>query len=239
LIYESLRSFALTVLRAPKDPPEPPAGTHASIEVFRASPRFLTYRLLLFFIGLGLASVLVVGFAISALASGEPGLFAGALGIAALCAALLLPVYFSVRIDYDLRYYVLTDRSLRVREGALIVREMTITHANVQNLKVKQGPLQRLLRIADLQIETAGGGGASPGEQAKRSSHTVSVAGIENAREVRDEILGYLRGQNAGAGLGDPDDERAAQGFVPSPEIVSALEQLHGAAAALRRAARA
>jgi len=237
MIYEALRSFALTVLRAPKDPPEPPAGTHASIEVFRASPRFLTYRLLLFFIGLGIAGVLVVGFVISALASREPGLFAGALGIAAPCAALLLPVYFSVRIDYDLRYYVLTDRSLRVREGAWIVREMTITHANVQNLRVKQGPLQRLLRIADLQIDTAGGGGVNPGEQAKHSSHTVNVAGIENAREVRDKILGYLRGQNAGTGLGDPDDGRVAPGFGPSRELVSALEQLHGAAAALRHAA--
>ncbi len=27
--------------------------------------------------------------------------------------------YYLIRIDYDMRYYVVTDRSLRIREGAL------------------------------------------------------------------------------------------------------------------------
>ena len=38
------------------------------------------------------------------------------------------------------------------------VREMTVTFANIQNAPVNQGPIQRALGIADLQVETAGGG---------------------------------------------------------------------------------
>ena len=48
--------------------------------------------------------------------------------VALVALPLLLVVWFLLRVDYDLRYYVVTDRSLRVREGAWNVREMTITY---------------------------------------------------------------------------------------------------------------
>ena len=57
---------------------------------------------------------------------------------------------------------------------------MTITHANVQNLRVVQGPLQRYFGIASLEVDTAGGGSAA--KQARHqmgSGHTVRIAGIE------------------------------------------------------------
>ena len=39
-----------------------------------------------------------------------------------------------VRLDFEKRWYLVTDRSLRVREGVVNVREMTIMFANIQNI---------------------------------------------------------------------------------------------------------
>ena len=48
----------------------------------------------------------------------------------------------------------------RIRRGIWIIHETTITFENVQNVVVQQGPLQRWYGIANVLIETAGGGGS-------------------------------------------------------------------------------
>ena len=64
-----------------------------------------------------------------------------------------------MRLDYEQRWYVVTDRSLRLRTGVWSVREMTMSFANLQQITVTQGPLQRLLGLADVRFQSAGGGG--------------------------------------------------------------------------------
>lgn len=237
-IYQALRAPLLRLVKAPSGPPEAPAGSHASLQIFRASPRFLTYRLVLLGIGAVIGALTLGVSLIAVLVAGElPGIVVVALaGLLAL--PVLVLVWFNVMLDYDLRYYVLTDRSLRVREGALIVREKTLTYANVQNLDLHQGPVQRLLGISDLQVETAGGGAAKGGAHGGIArTHGAKVAGVENAREIRELIRGYLRGRGD-TGLGDPDDAPAAAGPCPSgPEAREALRAILAEAAGLRRAA--
>jgi membrane protein YdbS with pleckstrin-like domain len=203
VIYELLRPPLLALLRAPDGPPEAPAGSPGSTEVFRASPRFLTYRLLL--PGLAAAVLVALGVIVLALrASGSLDARPSALLLVALAAVLALSgTWLAIRVDYDLRYYVVTDRSVRVREGAWAIEERTLTFANVQNLRVTQGPLQRLFGIADLRVDAAGGGGASKGGEASEG-HGVVVAGVENAHAIRDRIRAHQRGGAGGAGLGDP-----------------------------------
>jgi hypothetical protein len=62
----------------------------------------------------------------------------------------------AARLNYEMRWYIVTDRSLRLREGIFGVREMTLTFANVQNIAIRQGPLQRALGLADVVVRTAG-----------------------------------------------------------------------------------
>ena len=50
-----------------------------------------------------------------------------------------------VKLDFEKRWYVVTDRSLRVREGIAFVREATVTFAKIQNISMSQGPVQRAL----------------------------------------------------------------------------------------------
>ena len=47
----------------------------------------------------------------------------------------------TTRVDFELRHYLVGDRSLRVAQGAWTREEVTLSYANVQNIEVNQGPL--------------------------------------------------------------------------------------------------
>lgn len=209
-----IKTLLLWLARIPAEP-EPPAGSAESIRVFRASPNLFYWNLVgwgasqlvvLFLLGL----VLFAGYRI------EPklpnwGRFALSAGQGIAVTLFLLQFAISgykQRLDYEMRWYVVTDRSLRIRSGIFFVREVTMTFANIQRVSLNQGPLQRLLGIADVQVSTAGGGGQVHAEGkgvAAANRHTALFEGVSNAREIRDLILERLR-LYRDAGLGDPDD---------------------------------
>ncbi len=139
-----------------------------------------------------------------------------------------IPVtYALMRLDYEQRWYVVTDRSLRLRTGIWRVREMTMSFANLQQISVSQGPLQRLLGLADVRVQSAGGGSAQPGHPTPglRSLHTGHFHAVDNAEEIRDLIVERLR-RFRESGLGDPDEvSRGAgrgAGREERPELAAA-----------------
>lgn len=160
-----------------------------------------------------------------------------------------LPVtYALVRLEYEQRWYIVTDRSLRIRSGIVSLRESTMSFANLQQVTVTQGPLQRLLGIADVQVRSAGGGSADHHEkgEADDSMHVGIFHGVENAVEIRDLILERLR-QYRAAGLGDPDDHhdsgpaplRASPGdtLAAARELLAEAQTLRDVCQTGRRAA--
>ena len=152
-------------------------------------------------------------------------------GAMALFAATLPLTYFKQRIDYERRWYIVTDRCLRVRSGIWSVSELTMTFANVQDIRISAGPLQRLLGLADVKVTSAGGGG---GSEQLETAHMAVFAGVDCAEAIRDLIVGRLR-QYRDAGLGDPDDkQRQAAGGVERPAAMEAT--LEGAQAVLAEA---
>lgn len=234
-MYTLFKDFALRIMKAPTQPPEPPAGSDDQTRIYRASPKFLTYRLLGFWLIFGANWLMPWGIFLAGLVSGETPPVVIGLVLMPILAVVQCCYYFAIRIDYDMRYYIVTDRSLRVREGAFIVKEMTLTYANIQNLRVVQGPLLRLFGIWHLQVDTAGGGAVQKGEPGS-NAHRVRMAGIENAHEVRDTIQKHLRTRGASAGLGDPDDrdDDSPRTMASSPEVLEALRALKRATSALR-----
>jgi len=245
-VFELLKTLAF---RFAKVPPEPlaPAGSPGSIRTFRSAPNYWKYLLVTW--GLRQATgalAIVVVLSMTATwkaASGGilPGLF-HLLEIVGL-GFFIVQLPFSLaatRLNFELRWYIVTDRSLRIREGIFGVREMTLTFANVQNIAIRQGPLQRLLGIADVVVRTAGGGSASSDHGHERSAlgasmHTGTLRAVDNAEHVRDLILDRLR-RLRDAGLGDPDD-RQHQGSTAAPE--SSADVLRAAARELLDEARA
>lgn len=115
----------------------------------------------------------------------------------------------AVRLDFELRWYMVTDRSLRIRSGIWKLKETTMSFANLQQVVVTQGPLQRLLSIADVRVQSAGGGGGSMADEHSKkddSLHSGIFHGVDNAHEIRDLILRRLS-RFRESGLGDPDDQ--------------------------------
>ena len=223
MIFRRIKPRLLQLLRAPTEPPEPPIGSPESVQTFRAAPNFLTYQLITW--GLGFAVGLIGEFVFvvaehTALEGSWQGVALG-YGIFGITILIAVVKYFLIRLDYDMRYYIVTDRSLRIREGALFIHEATFTYANVQNLKIHQGPLERLLGISNLVVETAGGAGGKseskrgPGAFPHMHGHQGVFRGIKNPAEVRDQILALLKGYRD-AGLGDPEDRSRAMRPVPS-----------------------
>jgi hypothetical protein len=137
-------------------------------------------------------------------------------GLAVLLFVAQIPLSLAVVwLEFDLHWYMVTDRSLRIRTGILRLQESTMSFANLQQVEVKQGPLQRLLGLADLHVQSAGGGGDPDRRHARAedSLHTGIFHGVEHAAEIRDLILERLR-QFRQAGLGDPEDHHEAAGVA-------------------------
>ena len=241
-MFERFKGWLLRFIKVPAQP-RPPASDQHILRVFRAAPNFWRYKLVLWLlkqvaavcglvIGLGFVRV----FAASAPFHALSLLLFALEYIAWLTFLIQLPLgYALLRLDFDMRWYVLTDRSMHLREGTLRLTEKTITFANVQNISVRQNPLQRLLGIADVHVRTAGGGGGS-GDPHHQSGgmHEAKFHGVDNPEEIRDAIRERVR-LHKDAGLGDTDD---TEHLLPatSPDAVLAARDVLAEVRALRTA---
>ncbi len=167
------------------------------------------------------------------------------LAIAAFIAQLPITLA-AVRLDFEQRWYMVTDRSLRLRAGVFRLSESTMSFANLQQVEVKQGPVQRLLGLADVRVQSAGGGGGDSRDDHddEDSLHTAVFQSVTNASEIRDLILDRLR-RFRQASLGDPDDHHepevtattpAAPTPPPSTDTLAAAQELLTEARSLRSA---
>lgn len=220
---ERFKTWLLHVLRVPPRP-QPPAGDPASVLTFRASPRYYQYRIALW--GLRQLTVLagLIGgtiFLRMATSIADIGFFNvwGLLEVTAwLIFIVQLPFSFMlVHLDFEMRWYLLSDRSLRIREGILNVREKTLTYANIQNISIRRNPLQRLFGLATVAVRAAGGGSGSSehGGSATAHTHEATFEGVDNGDQIR-EILRHRIRQHRDSGLGDPDDVAAVADDAPA-----------------------
>jgi hypothetical protein len=146
--------------------------------------------------------------------------------------------YAMARLDFEMRWYIVTDRSLRIRSGLATVEEITMSFANLQQVVVTQGPLQRLLGLANVCVQSAGGGGGADahGNAHNGSGHMGVFRGVDNANEIRDLILARLRSFRE-TGLGDPDEPRVASAGEHAPRgtlSLAAAKELLDEARALK-----
>jgi len=257
-MLEPLKSLMLRLLRVPPEP-SLPAGSAGTARVFRASRRYLHLKLLRWCAGQASTLVgLIVALAVFDVAAFGAELAVGRLPFKALTPIALavfewieafgviafvvqLPfTLIPIVLDWELRWYIVTDRSLRIREGVFKVSEMTMTFANVQEVSIHQGPLERLFGVADVRVRSAGGGAggsSSDREREEKSGHIGYFRGVDGAPAIRDLILERLKKQrDAGIGDGEP----VAQPPVPAasaaaPELLEAARELLAEASELHR----
>ena len=219
-----LQTTILHLMKVPAEP-QPPDGSASSARVFRSGRNYYRWRLALWFSSnLGVLILLtVVLFALTQpIRVGPPWRrYIAEAFMALLVTAFLASAFFTFlqqRLNYELRWYVVTDRCLRVRSGILNVHEITTTFANIQEVRLSAGPLQKVLGLADVEVHSAGGGSG------KRSSggHVARFEGVDNAPEIRDFILARLR-QYRDSGLGEKDHSRSSafsQGSQAAAQVV-------------------
>jgi membrane protein YdbS with pleckstrin-like domain len=224
-----VKGLVLRLMRVPPQP-QPPEGSPESVRMFLAGQNYFRLRILLWAMLQSVILITIVGLMFIPAPRKRPPeiLFTIWHATEALLVAgfaLSLPItYFKQRLDYEMRWYIVTDRSLRIRSGIWSTQELTMTFANVQNIRVKAGPLQRLLGLADLEVDSAGGGDATSGYG---HSHSARFDGVDNAEMVRDLIVERLR-QYRDAGLGDPDDPGHSGSASAEEAAASVLGEVRG-----------
>jgi membrane protein YdbS with pleckstrin-like domain len=203
-IYRGVWAGVVALFRVPPEPPTLPSRGE-TVQSIRPSAGYLRYLKLLFWVAFlpGDIVPILIWLAIS---TAFP--IAGVLLVVPLVVVLIAPdvfAYVGLHLRYDTTWYVFTDRSLRIRRGIWVIRETTITFENVQNVEVAQGPVQRYFGIADVIVQTAGGGASknsSHGRGKSSDAHVGILQGLDDADAVRNLILDRVR-KSRTAGLGD------------------------------------
>lgn len=202
-IYQGVWGVLAGLFNVPRDAPQLPVIDGREPERFRPSPNYLAMQKMIFWIALAVVDVAIMtGWLIIAIV--EP--IAGAL---LLIPALVLAIapdivaYVALHLRYDTMWYVMNERSIRIRRGIWIIQETTITFENIQNVTVTQGPVQRWFGVATVVIQTAGGGGVvNPKHGGGGMTHMGLIEGVADAPRLRDLFLAKMK-VSRGAGLGD------------------------------------
>ena len=227
-----LSALERSLVRGLKVPaaPEPPDGSPDSIRVFRAGRNYYRWSLIVWALYALLAGIVVSGASIPLLiairrAPDWPRIAAGALLAMGWTAYLTTAAitFLSRRLNYGLRWYVVTDRSLRIRAGIFQMTELTMTYSNVQEIRVASGPLQLLLGIADVEVQAAGGGGDEHGG----AGHVGRFSGVAHATEIRDLLVDRVR-RYRDSGLGEMTSVATSQ---PESSVAAARTVLDEARA--------
>lgn len=116
-------------------------------------------------------------------------------GIAVLAGGILL-VLLAGWLRRVFTRYQITTKHLMIRTGILSRNEASTSLDRVQNIRVVQSPVERLLRTGSVEFDTASGEAADA---------ELRFIGIDHPRDLRDRIIGAIdevRAQDQQGGLG-------------------------------------
>ena len=223
-----------------------PPGRHSWARSFRPAQAYLRYLKLRYALtvgGLGVLGGLFLLLIVGSLAQDGHLVAALILALVALVPALVWMAagYWALQLQFDTTWYVMTDRAVRVRTGIWIIRELTVTFENAQNVKVRRGPLQRFLGIGDVTVETASV--ASADQHGNTTASTVAISGVADPGGIRDRIIERMRASRSAGLGGDVDGEpgtppardlRTTAAAAWTPAHLQALREIREAVRALR-----
>ncbi len=130
---------------------------------------------------LGLASCIILLFTVEIL-------------IFSLCLAgwllLMVPIVLWIPAYYRSLEYIIDSDAVKMKEGVFWRKRVTVPYPKITNVDVTQGPVQRMLNIGIIHIQTAGAGGAQ-GAQAE-----LTLVGIRDLEGLKDTIMERFRGYN-------------------------------------------
>jgi len=218
-MYRGLWSILVSWFCVPKGPPSLPVRDGDFLDRFQPDPGFIRYLKFYFWLALLAIDIpLTLGWLVLLVTVPFVGLVLAPVAWFIIIAPDIV-AFIAIHLRYDTTWYIMTERSLRLRRGIWIIREVTITFENVQNILVRQGPVQRWFGISDLLVLTAGGGLSGQkgqGGQTEATGHRGLIEGISAAKavELRERILQRLRASST-SGLGDEAHSETAGERLP------------------------
>jgi putative membrane protein len=166
-----------------------------------------------------------LGFAVAGFVLGSAG--GGALAaegiLPPIASASGIPLAFlfgAVGLGYEVIWhqrfeYDLTQDTLNIDSGVLFRREREIPFRRIQNVDIRRSLFQRLLQIARVNIETAGGGSTEA---------SLQYVGVEEARRLQREIQ-RRKGRSAEeTAAEDAEAPGAEQRAEPETELLFDLD---------------
>lgn len=150
--------------------------------VFKKHPkRFLKKKLIAKFV---VFIPLLIGIIVLAFLVNDLWIFWSALG--SWFILFLITLFFSYK-EYFVRGYVLRELDITYKHGWIFHYETTVPFNRVQHTEIKDGPIDRLFNLCELEIYTAGG-----------SSSDLNLSGLDPADAARlKEFISHKTAQHA------------------------------------------
>lgn len=231
-MYDRARAVLGRWLALPDEAPTLPASPGARVVSFHPDTGYLRYLQLAYWSVAAPLALLFLVVSITPILGRYPEAAPWLLPVVALLVLVLVVLHLAVRLRFEMTWYVMSDRSLRLRRGVFSIEEKTMTFENIQNVKVRQGPVQRLFGISSVIVETAGAR-SRDGEGSGSSGSRAVIEGVARPEEIREQVLLRVR-RSRSSGLGDEEPARPDAGAGWTREHLEVLQQIRDAARSLR-----
>ncbi len=126
---------------------------------------------------------------------GAPGVVAAATGIPVL-GIILFSLYW-IPLYYRSITYQLTITEITWQRGVWFRQTGIVPYNRITNVDIAQGPLMRFFTFSSLHIQTAGYSGQARAE--------IVLNGIEDAGDLQEKIMGFVRSTRPVAVEGEPE----------------------------------
>ncbi|MFC6942874.1 PH domain-containing protein [Salinirubellus sp. GCM10025818] len=114
--------------------------------------------------------------------------------------------------------YRFTDDEIEYRRGVFFQQKTTVPYNRITNVGISQGPIQRLVNVGSVGIHTAGYGGQTGAE--------LTIGGLGDFEDIKDQILAEVRGRPARATEGDDSMDSISIRNVPDDESSEMLGEI-------------
>lgn len=135
-----------------------------------------------------------------------------------ITSLLLGPFFFLALIPYYFRYHTMRydfdDEGISMRWGILFRREITLTYARIQDIHLTSNFIERWLRLARIQIQTA----------SASASAEMTLEGLHEFEMIRDYLYSKMRGVRT----------QTAAAPTPEADLSSALREVAAELRAIR-----
>jgi hypothetical protein len=101
---------------------------------------------------------------------------------------LMVPILLWIPAFYRSLEYVVDSDSVKSKKGVFWRERVIVPYTKITNIDVTQGPIQRMLNIGTIYIQTAGAGGTQ-GAQAE-----LTLLGVRDLQGLKDTIMERVRG---------------------------------------------